>query len=116
MCQRIGRPPISTIGLGLISVSSLSRVPSPPARMTHFMKPAKICIQSPEERLPCVVISHVRKNIPVTCRQSDGLHDHSARLVHQGLIRSPCPVGSDNTGRFFEFAKSSNARFWQKKP
>ena len=27
MCQRIGMPPISTIGLGRTSVSSLSRVP-----------------------------------------------------------------------------------------
>src|SRR5436189_6179619 len=37
MCHRMGRPPISTIGFGLISVSSESRVPSPPARMTAFM-------------------------------------------------------------------------------
>src|SRR6185503_12099876 len=38
MCQRIGRPPISTIGLGRSSVSSVSRVPCPPARMTTFMR------------------------------------------------------------------------------
>src|SRR5688572_14744899 len=37
MCQRIGRPPISTIGLGLISVSSWIRLPSPPARIATFM-------------------------------------------------------------------------------
>ena len=37
MCQRIGLPPISTIGLGRTSVSSLSRVPRPPARITAFM-------------------------------------------------------------------------------
>ena len=36
MCQRIGRPPISTIGLGRNSVSSRRRVPSPPQRMTTF--------------------------------------------------------------------------------
>ena len=34
MCQMIGRPPISTIGFGLISVSSRNRVPRPPHRMT----------------------------------------------------------------------------------
>src|SRR6476660_9392638 len=34
MCQRMGRPPISTIGLGRASVSSASRVPRPPASMT----------------------------------------------------------------------------------
>ena len=38
MCQRIGRPPISTIGLGLVSVSSISREPRPPARMTTFIR------------------------------------------------------------------------------
>src|SRR5687767_2292983 len=34
MCQRIGSPPISTMGLGLVWVSSDRRVPSPPARIT----------------------------------------------------------------------------------
>src|SRR6202043_4235117 len=34
MCQRIGWPPISTIGFGFSSVSSERRVPRPPARIT----------------------------------------------------------------------------------
>src|SRR3954454_18360212 len=38
MCQRIGRPPISTIGLGRREVSSLRRVPRTPARITTFMR------------------------------------------------------------------------------
>jgi hypothetical protein len=38
MCQRIGIPPISTIGFGLIEVSSEIRVPSPPARITAFIR------------------------------------------------------------------------------
>ncbi len=33
-CQRIGRPPISTSGLGSVCVCSRSRVPRPPQRMT----------------------------------------------------------------------------------
>src|SRR5215213_9781712 len=37
MCQRIGDPPISTIGFGLIWVSSASLVPCPPARIATFM-------------------------------------------------------------------------------
>src|SRR2546423_10877112 len=37
MCQRIGRSPISTIGFGRVSVSSASRVPRPPARITTFI-------------------------------------------------------------------------------
>src|SRR5208283_771804 len=37
MCHRIGRPPISTIGLGRNSVSSRRRVPNPPHRTTTFI-------------------------------------------------------------------------------
>ena len=36
MCQRTGFPPISIIGLGFKLVSSESRVPSPPAKITAF--------------------------------------------------------------------------------
>ncbi len=36
MCQRIGRVPISTMGLGRVFDSSAMRVPLPPAKMTHF--------------------------------------------------------------------------------
>src|SRR5664280_600396 len=36
MCHRIGRSPISTMGLGLEAVSSDRRVPRPPARITTF--------------------------------------------------------------------------------
>src|SRR5215212_185987 len=37
MCQRIGLPPISTIGFGRNTVSSESRVPLPPASRTAFI-------------------------------------------------------------------------------
>src|ERR1700687_1299358 len=37
MCHRMGRPPISTIGLGRNSVSSRRRVPNPPHRTTTFI-------------------------------------------------------------------------------
>src|SRR4051812_50006845 len=40
MCQTIGRPPISTSGLGLISVSSDRRVPAPPHRITTGTRPS----------------------------------------------------------------------------
>src|SRR4051795_10012037 len=36
MCQRIGRPPTSTIGFGRNSVSSRRRVPRPPHKITTF--------------------------------------------------------------------------------
>jgi hypothetical protein len=37
MCHRIGRPPMSIMGLGRDPVSSAIRVPRPPARITHFI-------------------------------------------------------------------------------
>ena len=36
MCHKIGLPPISTIGLGRVTVSSLNLVPKPPAKITNF--------------------------------------------------------------------------------
>src|SRR5436190_9823698 len=39
MCLRIGRSPISTIGLGSSSVRSARRVPKPPARMITLHGP-----------------------------------------------------------------------------
>src|SRR2546430_15506910 len=38
MCQRMGLPPISTIGFGLTRVSSLNLEPTPPARITAFIE------------------------------------------------------------------------------
>src|SRR5271166_3097142 len=38
ICHRMGRPPISTMGLGRYSVSSRKRVPSPPQSITTFTK------------------------------------------------------------------------------
>src|SRR4051812_30612673 len=37
MCQRMGRPPTSTSGFGRYSVSSRSRVPCPPHKITTFI-------------------------------------------------------------------------------
>src|ERR1700691_386722 len=37
MCHRIGRPPISIIGVGWNSVAPRSRVPNPPHSTTTFM-------------------------------------------------------------------------------
>jgi hypothetical protein len=38
MCHSIGLPPISTIGFGRTAVSSLSREPNPPAKITAFTR------------------------------------------------------------------------------
>src|SRR5262245_31887576 len=37
ICQSMGFPPISTMGFGLMVVSSDRRVPNPPARIATFM-------------------------------------------------------------------------------
>src|SRR5258708_10094797 len=37
ICQRIGRSRISIIGFGRVEVSSLRRLPRPPARITAFI-------------------------------------------------------------------------------
>ncbi len=42
MCQMIGLPPISIMGLGRKWDSSLIRVPNPPARMTVFIDSPEI--------------------------------------------------------------------------
>ena len=47
MCQSRGRAPILTIGLGRTTVSSASRVPRPPARMTVFMMPNSPGVRDP---------------------------------------------------------------------
>src|SRR4051812_25059947 len=49
MCHRIGRPPISIIGFGRVSVSSLIREPSPPARMTAFMRAVTLANARPRD-------------------------------------------------------------------
>src|SRR3954452_4249871 len=81
MCHRIGRPPTSTIGLGGSWVSSLSRLPRPPARITAFIAPL----------LPMLVVELGDGEHPVECdlgrlahgRVDGDLVDHLA--VHQAL-------------------------------
>src|ERR1700728_1444701 len=67
MCHRIGRPPISTIGLGRVTVSSLSRVPSPPANMTAFI-PILWCSQALR------YLSRKRFPLSVVCETSPQVH------------------------------------------
>src|SRR4051794_40515957 len=47
MCQRIGRPPISTSALGIAWVCSRSRVPRPPARMATVSTPSGMAADYP---------------------------------------------------------------------
>src|SRR3990172_11820372 len=54
MCHRIGRPPISTMGLGREAVSSDRRVPSPPARMTTFTTLSPSLDDEPDRWRQCI--------------------------------------------------------------
>src|SRR5215211_7430429 len=38
MCQRIGRPPIGTMGFGMLGAASAIRRPAPPQKMTTFIR------------------------------------------------------------------------------
>src|ERR1700749_5020834 len=67
MCHKIGRPPISTIGLGLVALSLIMRVPNPPARITTFISILLL--------LGCVIVGVWEKTFkgrqstygPITC-------------------------------------------------
>ena len=73
MCQRIGRPPISTIGFGLMLVSSAMRVPLPPARMTALT--------------PWLGEHHAR----FLEMSADGRRRHAHRPGHRPLATGPGP-------------------------
>src|SRR5271157_5827062 len=72
MCQSSGFPPISTMGLGLTTVSSERRVPNPPAKIPTF-------------------ISHLPFQKSDT--SSRARHD----LVDQSLLLAPKPVRESGT-------------------
>jgi len=76
ICQRIGRPPISIIGLGLKADSSDMRVPKPPARMTTFIKipnqsstperiPEKNALNKPMENFPLTGVKEGDNDLPL---------------------------------------------------
>src|SRR3569623_656254 len=58
MCHRIGMPPISTIGFGRTAVSSPSRLPSPPAKITVRIFPPPSVIAGMTES--CAVSRNAR--------------------------------------------------------
>ena len=69
MCQMIGLPPISIIGLGRVSVSSVRRVPRPPARMTVFIVTAKSLRNALGTFHPHGHISQSRQSAERTCKR-----------------------------------------------
>src|SRR3954454_9080034 len=76
MCQRIGRWPTGTIGLGRTSVSSRNRVPSPPHRTNTGTSESLCFTDLPLRQLPCRAVP---RSDP---RDSDAtIRDRSAELI-----------------------------------
>src|SRR4051812_39785266 len=92
MCQRIGWPPISTMGLGLTSVSSARRVPRPPERIATFIRPA---FKSPYRiRKPDRKGGHLSLRALPYGRASDTLSSHQFHFVVE--LGGPIQYRSDH--------------------
>src|SRR5437763_1639387 len=98
MCQRMGRPPISTMGFGRTSVSSRRRVPWPPQRMTTFMLAApprgEVFGQFDAQHLEVEALNSRRKDLSILNgpqvldqpRQQVWLCQDAAHLPFQALL------------------------------
>src|SRR3954447_16051673 len=107
MCQSIGLPPISTIGLGLTVVSSESREPSPPARITAFMAGQRTLAPMPAQTADLAVVGagllglavarelgrrRPSARIVVLEREREIAHHqtgHNSGVVHGGIYYAP---------------------------
>src|SRR4051812_3288646 len=95
MCQRIGRSPIGSIGFGRNSVSSRSRVPLPPQRITTFIArlrarwyyaPSRAHMDFRVAARPSLSATEARKFIPLRLAsrqvaQTDDLADYARKLA-----------------------------------
>src|SRR5664279_1908370 len=92
MCQRIGLPPISIIGLGFRLLSSEMRVPSPPARMTTFMASHDSCVGSTgstRDRLSFV--NHGIPKLEIALRMAFGGQLNKAAYFIQHAMKGQLP-------------------------
>src|SRR5690348_10500068 len=86
MCQRIGRPPISIIGFGRSTDSSLMREPIPPASKTTFMMndvltPEAVCSRATVRRMHRSCHS---PELSASIRRQP-IHDLLGRVVDESL-------------------------------
>src|SRR5450759_355089 len=91
MCHRIGRSPISTMGLGLAAVSSDRRVPSPPARITTFTTLPLPAITNHGRWLQCTRRRSFSRVVVRDQRVQVLRHHHQQYADHEELLQvSPC--------------------------
>ena len=128
MCQTIGFPPISTIGLGRTSVSSVSRVPSPPARMPTFIGPSyrscremmrrpRVLGRAATRRSSCPPDTDARaasaQPTAGTAIPDPRAHDGGAGRLRSGQVVEPRPDPDHHRGhRVFRPSLPSTAPAW----
>ena len=86
ICQGMGLPPISIIGLGRVEVSSEMRVPWPPARITAFMDflfyfEMAVPLQLPTCGATCPLAENLLVNSHYEPVKSEPLGDHRTTCV-----------------------------------
>src|ERR1022692_1648550 len=107
MCQSIGRSPIGTMGLGRNSVSSRSRVPWPPHRITTFMFAR--AVRSPSWRGNQAIASQTE------AATDDEAHFHTALACKWGsffarIAEAQSRVGKARVGRRFPNRRAQRKR------
>src|SRR5262245_16676752 len=99
ICQRMGLPPMSMSGFGIAAVSSDSRVPNPPAKITAFILRAPSPqragrsllakpLEAPEETLRGIIVVPEKAHFVGFCALAE--RDGVRRVVHPlAAVREP---------------------------
>ena len=104
MCQMIGLPPISTIGFGRTPVSSLSRVPKPPARITAFIGAS---LSRPRDQIgEDILYEHLDSGRQAAVALGDAANRLQVRVQLVGALGKLGPVLGDET---LDVARQSTA-------
>ena len=97
MCHRIGRPPISTMGLGRIWDSSDIRVPSPPARITAFIWTPRAEVHGPKRTPTSLSPRHL--SLGKAAGKDQGVWRLIAKTLTDGTTRSKTHSANVPQGR-----------------
>src|SRR4051794_25955442 len=101
MCQRTGWCPICTMGFGRYSVSSRSRVPKPPARITTgISKVVGVSVTTSPRKLQVDRSIHEEERplLGLDVRPADVLSENAEPEEHHGQIREEEEVDRREAG------------------